>query len=146
MIGEDKSSFTTHGHSLDKFASFKRRIQSDKKLILQENKEQEQLYEEMLDHLKEQNKQPSEDEELYLNIVKDLLEEGVPITEQEFYLILESFDLHSITGSPLEKLVNVVREWLCIQNLEWYKWLKDQGVILPSHILRKYKALRTINV
>ena len=43
----------------------------------------------MLEFLKNRDKKPTEQEKLFLQVIKSILEEGWAIAEKEFYLVLE---------------------------------------------------------
>jgi len=47
----------------------------------------------MLDYLQGNHRQPTEVEQFILSVIKIMLEEGWAITENDFYIMMESIDI-----------------------------------------------------
>ena len=132
QLGADREHYKDKDHSLQKFAKMKRFVERKRVGRRRKNEKQIGVYEDMLEHLRDKEKQPGELELDFLYVIRSLLNEGWILGKEEFFTIMETIDINSQTTHQVRHLIKILRKSLNIKEKEYRKWLVDHGAVLQK--------------
>lgn len=142
MIQKDKEGYKDPGHSLKKFDTFRKEIEQKRLRTKDCNEIQVKVYGSMLDYLQGNHRQPTEVEQFILSVIKIMLEEGWAITENDFYIMMESIDIDEQVNGESRGLLKILRNSLGIKKDEYKDWLRSKGATIST---RKQNVVEAIS-
>lgn len=116
LLHHDNDKFKDISHSIEKLRDFREIIEGNRQKRRAENFKQVEIYTEMLEYLKNRRKEPSQNQMLLLEIVKNVIEEGWIIDFNIFSDILNLYSKEELKEPELRGLVNTVRRYLHIDS------------------------------
>lgn len=114
LIQSDNQKFKDLSHSIERLRAFREIIESNRQKRRAENFKQVEIYNEMLEYLKNRRKEPTQNQILLLEIIKNVIEEGWVIDFNIFSEIIKLYTEDELKEPELRGLVNTVRRCLNI--------------------------------
>lgn len=118
LIQHDKEKFKDFSRSIEKFNQYRDIIEEKRVYRRKENNKQTELYSHMLEYMKNRKKEPTENQLLLLDIIKNVIEEGWVIDSKIFFAILNSFSIEDMQEPELKGLVGAMRKSLKLEDEE----------------------------
>jgi hypothetical protein len=115
LIQSDNQKFKDLSHSIERLRAFREIIEGNRQKRRAENFKQIEIYSEMLEYLKNRRKEPTPNQMLFLEIIKNVIEEGWVIDFNIFSEIIQLYTEDELKEPELRGLVNTVRRCLNIE-------------------------------
>lgn len=112
LIQHDTEKFKDFSRSIEKFNQYRDIIEEKRVYRRKENNKQTELYSHMLEYMKNRKKEPTENQLLLLEIIKNVIEEGWVIDSKIFFAILNSFSIEDLQEPELKGLIDSMRKSL----------------------------------
>jgi hypothetical protein len=118
LIQHDTEKFKDFSRSIEKFNQYRDIIEEKRVYRRKENNKQTELYSHMLEYMKNRKKEPTENQLLLLDIIKNVIEEGWVIDSKIFLAILNSFPIEDMQEPELKGLIGTMRKSLKLEDEE----------------------------